>query len=121
MLGGIIEANLEQHPDRERLLSPPAVIGIRVPDVPAAVSIRLAPERVQLRSGLVGRPDLLIQADSDILLGLSTVPLRWGLPDVRAAEGREVVGHLARRRLRIKGMVHHPKALARLNKLLSVG
>lgn len=121
MLGGILAANLERHPDRERLLTPPCVVAIRVPDVPAEVSIRLAPERVQVRSGVVHRVDLVIQADSDILLGLSAVPLRWGLPDVRAAAGRQVLGHLVRRRLRVKGMLRHPSVMARLNKLLSVG
>jgi hypothetical protein len=121
MLGGIIEGNLEQNPGRTRLLAPPAVVSIRVPDVPAEVSIRLTSERVQVRSGLVSRPDVLIQADSEILLGLSSVPLRFGVPDLATGPGREVVGHMVRRRLRIKGMLRHPKVLARLNKLLSVG
>jgi hypothetical protein len=121
MIGGIIQANLEQRPERAGLLSPPAVVSIRVPDVPAEVSIRLTPEEVQVRSGMVTRWHVLVQADSETLLGLSSVPLRFGLPDLGTRAGRRVLGQLMRRRLRIQGMMRHPKVLARLNKLLSVG
>jgi len=121
MVGGIIEGNLRDHPDRARLLVTNTVVGIRVPDVGAEVSLRLQPDRVQVRSGLTGRPEVLVQADSDTLLGLSSVPLRFGLPDVGTKEGRAVLGKFLRRDLRIRGVLRHPRKLARLNKLLSVG
>ena len=121
MLGGIIEGNLEAHPERTALLSPVSVVAIRVPDAGTDVSLRLSPERVQVRNGTVGRADIVIQADSEMLMGLSSVPLRFGLPDLGTAEGRHVIGQLVRRKLRIKGMLRHPGKLARLNKLLSVG
>jgi hypothetical protein len=120
MLGGIIEGNLREHPERERLLSPTAVYAFDVPDVGVQVSLRLSDGRVQVKEGIVGRPHVLIRTESDILLGLSTVPLRFGLPDVATSEGRAVMGHLLRRRLRISGLLRHPLRLARLNKLLSV-
>ncbi len=75
---------------------------------------------VTVRNGLVGRPDILITADSDGLLGLSSVPLRFGLPDATTKEGREVTVKLLRRELKVKGLLLHPLKLARLNKLLSV-
>ncbi len=120
MLGGIIEGNLRDHPDRERLLTPTAVYAFDVPDVQVRVSLRLTAERVQLKEGIVGHPHVVIRTDSDNLLGLSIVPLRFGLPDPATEAGRAVMGDLLRRRLRIKGLVRHPLRLARLNKLLSV-
>jgi hypothetical protein len=63
---------------------------------------------------------VLVQGDSNTLISLSTVPLRFGLPDATRPEGREVMRKLVRRELRVKGLVRHPAKLARLNKLLAV-
>jgi hypothetical protein len=120
MLGGLIQANLAAHPEREALLARPAVYAISAPDVDVAVSIRIEPGRVRVRNGVATHPDVLVQADSETLLGLSTVPLRFGLPDARTPEGRAVNRALLRRRLRVKGLLRHPTKLATLNKLLSV-
>jgi hypothetical protein len=120
MLGALIEGNLTAHPDRERLLAKPAVYVISAPDVDVAVSIRLAPGSVSLRNGTVKRWDITVIADSETLMALSSVPLRLGLPDTLTKEGREVAAKLLTGRLRVKGLVVHPRKLARLNKLLSV-
>ena len=120
MLGGIIRANLEAHPQRKGLLAKSATYSIRASDVDVAVSIRLTPGRVQVRNGVVGRPEIRIEARSERLVALSSVPLRFGLPDVATKEGRAVIGDLVRRRLRVRGLLRHAGKLGRLNKLLSV-
>jgi hypothetical protein len=61
-----------------------------------------------------------VETDAETLVGLSSVPLRFGLPDVTTKEGREVNRKLLKRRLRVRGLLVHPGRLARLNKLLSV-
>ena len=120
MLGGLIQGNLDAHPDRAALLSSRATFAIVAPDVDVAVSIRLQDGSVTVRNGVVGRPDIVITADSDALLGLSSVPLRFGLPDAMTEEGREVTRKLLKGELKVKGLLLHPLKLARLNKLLSV-
>ncbi len=120
MLGGLIQANLAAHPERELLLAKRATYGIEAPDVNVAVSIRLTPGTVTIRNGLVGRPDLSIRTNSDNLLGLSSVPLKFGLPDAMTKEGREVNRKLLKGELKVKGLLRHPGKLARLNKLLTV-
>ncbi len=120
MLGGLIEANLAAHPDREALLAKPATYSITASDAGTSVSIRLAPGTVTVRNGVVGRPDVAIETASDDLIGLSSVPLRFGLPDVTTKEGREVNRKLLHRELRVKGLLAHPGKLAKLNRLLSV-
>jgi hypothetical protein len=121
MLGGIIEGNLREHPERERLLATTTVYGFDVPDVGVHVSLRVSVGKVQVKEGIASRPHVVVRAESDTLLGLSTVPLRLGLPDVATEAGRAVVRDLVARRLRIRGLIRHPIRLARLNKLLSVG
>src|SRR5437879_10848477 len=80
MLGGLIEANLQQHPERESLLRP-AVIGITAPDAGVSISVLIAPEKVTIRNGEPPRAHLRVTADSVTLIELSSVPLRFGLPD----------------------------------------
>ncbi|HEX9236431.1 MAG TPA: hypothetical protein VF972_09135 [Actinomycetota bacterium] len=121
MLGGLIEANLAAHPERARLLEKRATFAIRAPDVDVAVSIRLTPGLVTVRNGVVGRPDILVEADSETLIGLSSVPLRFGLPDVATKEGRAVNRKIFNGRLKVKGLLRHPAKLARLNSLMTVG
>jgi len=121
MIGALVEGNLEAHPELERLLARPATFAIVAPDVDVAVSVRLAPGSVAVRNGVVGRPQVKVTADSDTLMGMSSVPLRFGLPDVTSAEGRGMIGKLFTGKLRVKGMITHAGTLARLNKLLSVG
>jgi len=120
MLGGLIEGNVAAHPELVKLLSRPATYAIVAPDVDVAVSIRLASGRVTVRNGVVGRPDVQIETDSDSLIGLSSVPLKFGFPDAMTKEGRDVNRKLFRRELKVRGLLRHPGKLARLNKLLSV-
>lgn len=121
MLGGLIEGNLAGHPERARLLSKVSTYGIRARDVDVDVSIRLAPGKVIVRNGIVGRPNILVETDSETLVGLSSVPLMLGLPDIGTKEGREVNRKLLNGKLKVKGMLLYPGRLARLNKLLAVG
>ena len=119
MQGGLIEANLEAHPEREELLKP-AVIVVTAPDADVAVTLAIAPGRVDVSNGAKGRADLAVRADSDTLIELSSVPLRFGLPDSMTKEGRAVTGKLMKGEIKVKGMYRAPGKLARLNKLLSV-
>jgi hypothetical protein len=75
---------------------------------------------VIVANGLRGRPDLVVRAPSETLIELSSVPLRFGLPDSMTKEGRAVNMKLLRGEIRVKGMFAHLGKLARLNKLLSV-
>jgi hypothetical protein len=120
MMGGLIEANLTAHPERSALLLKRATYAIQAPDVDVAVSIRLYRGTVTVRNGVVGRPDVLIRANSDDLVGMSAVPLRFGLPDLRTKEGRDVNRKFLKGQLKVKGLLRHPGKLARLNKLMSV-
>jgi hypothetical protein len=120
MLGALIEGNVAARPELEKLLSRPATYSVVAPDADVAVSIRLAGGRVTVRNGVVGRPDVMVTTDSQTLMGLSSVPLKFGLPNVMTKAGREVNRKLLEGRLKVKGLLLHPVKLGRLNKLLSV-
>lgn len=120
MIGGLIEANVSADPARARLLAPPAVVGIVAPDAEVACTVRLSPARVSVANGLVGRPLVLVRADTITLTDLTTVPLRLGFPDPLTRAGRSVSARLIRRDLKVRGLVRHPGVVSRINRLLSV-
>jgi hypothetical protein len=120
MLGDLIEANLAAHPDRGKLLVPPATVGIVAVDAGVALTLRLVPGRVTVGNGLSGTPQVVIRATSDTLTDLSSVPLRFGFPDAMTPEGRAATRKLLRGELRVKGLLLHPGIVSRVNRLLSV-
>lgn len=119
MIGGLIEGNLRNHPERARLLRP-ATIGIVATDAEASLTLRLAPGRVTVANGLRGRPQVVVRTDSVALTELSSVPLRLGFPDATTAEGRAATRKLLRGELKVRGLLTRPDIVSRLNRLLSV-
>jgi hypothetical protein len=119
MVAELIEQNLARDPDRRALLRRSVVV-LDAPDADVTVFLRIAPEVVRVGDGDVPDAHLRIRADSGDLLGLTTAPLRFGLPDLLTPEGRAILGDLIGGRVRIRGLLRHPLRLARLTKLLSV-
>jgi hypothetical protein len=98
----------------------PSSATITVPDAGVAITVRTRPGEVEIRDGVDPGAQLAIKADSERLLSLTSAPLRFGLPDVFDARGRAVLRDVVSGRVRIRGMVAHPRRLARLSSLLSV-
>jgi hypothetical protein len=121
MIGGLIDANLQAHPERVGLMRRRASIGIVAADAGVELTLRLAPGRVTVANGITGKPQVVVRADSEALTELTSVPLRFGFPDAMTAEGRAVIQKLLKRRLKVQGMTVYPGIVSRLNRLLSVG
>jgi hypothetical protein len=119
MVGGLIEQNIERDPSRRRLLRP-ALTSITVPDVGVAITVRTGAGGVEVRDGADATAQIAITADSVKLLELTSAPLRFGLPDLFDPRGRAVLCNVVSRRVRIRGLLRHPRRLARLSALLSV-
>ena len=119
MLGDLLGQNLARHPERAALLAR-AVSSIEAPDAEVAVTISLTPMAIVVAEGVDARATVHVRAPSDRLLALVASPLRFGLPDLFSAEGRAVATDLVRGRLRVRGLVRHPRQVARLTRLLSV-
>jgi hypothetical protein len=119
MVAELIEQNLARDPGRLRLLRPSVAV-LDAPDSEVTVFLRIDPDGVRVGDGDVPDAHVRIRADSGRLLDLTTAPLRLGLPDLMAPEGRAIVRDLLAGRLRIRGLLRHTLRLARLTKLLSV-
>jgi hypothetical protein len=120
MLAGLLRANLARSPDRSRLVKA-GVVQLDAPDAGIVVTVRSRPGRVEIANGPANPgAHLVIRASSRDLLELSATPLRLGLPDPLRRRGRAVLARVARRRVRISGMLRHPVLLSRFSRLLSV-
>ena len=119
MIGGLIEANLSAHPEREKLLKK-ALIGIVAEDAHVALTLRIQPGKVTVSNGLAPSVDVLVRADSETLTELSAVPLRLGFPDAFSRAGRAVTGKLFKGSMRVQGLITRAGTVSRLNRLLSV-
>jgi hypothetical protein len=119
MIGGLIEQNLERDPSRQALLNG-AVVAISAPDAEVAVTVRMGRGDVVVSDGVKPEAKVVITADSSLLLAMTASPLRFGLPDAFTKQGRAVLGDVLARRVRIRGLIGHPRILAGLTRLLSV-
>jgi hypothetical protein len=119
MIGGLIEANLENHPERSSLLKS-AVVGIVAEDAHVALTLVISPNSVSVANGLPPSADVIVRADSETLTELSSAPLRLGFPDAFSRDGRAVTRKLFSGTLRVQGLLRHAGVVSRLNRLLSV-
>lgn len=120
LVGRLIETNLAVDPDRRGLLRD-TVVELSASDAELHATIRLAAGDLTISNGALSpRPHLRVVADAFDLVELAGAPLRFGLPDVFASEGRSVLRRIATRHVRVSGMFRHPIRLSRFTRLLSV-
>lgn len=94
-------------------------VQITVPDAEVTIGLYFAGGVCRVANGRVPHPTISLTAPSDVMLAMSTVPLTFGLPAVNTVEGREFLGKVFRREIRISGM-QHVFLLSQLNRLMSL-
>jgi hypothetical protein len=121
ILTDVLNTNLEQKPQKLKTFNNlRAVIGINVTDVGKAVSLVFTGEKVTIEEGIKEKPQVIITADSETIMGLNFVNIKWGLPYYFDEAGRNVIKLLLSGKLKIQGMLLHPVILTRLTKVMSV-
>jgi hypothetical protein len=120
MIAGLLEQHLARDPAREALVARPTVVQLSVPDAAVVTVVRLSPDGVHVADGPARDAHLRIVAPSDRLLALVAAPLRAGFPDPAHADGRAAIADLITGRVRVRGLVRHPRRLAAFTSLLSV-
>ena len=121
MLADMIKSNLDSKPSRMkdfRALQGP--IYIFADDADVDMTMAFSKGSLTVFGGRVGKPVLEIVTDSETLLSLANISIKFGLPFFFDKLGIEVVMKLLKRQLKIKGMIFHPFALVRLTKVMSV-
>jgi len=119
LVAGLLSQHLAREPSRATLLARSIVV-LSMPDADVAVTVRLEPGRVRVADGVAPEAHLRVVASADRVLALAAAPLRAGLPDPLRRDGRAALADVLRGRVRVHGMLRHPRRLARFTSLLSV-
>ncbi|MDP9405274.1 MAG: hypothetical protein M3O86_01545 [Actinomycetota bacterium] len=121
MIAGLVEANVAADAGKARLLeSLRGAAQLDVRDADVTIGLKFVPGTLTVTSVAVPGADVRITADAATVMALSTVPLRYGLPDVATPEGRAVVGKLATGQLRVAGLPLGLPLLRAVTTLLNV-
>jgi hypothetical protein len=121
MIAGLVRGNAAADAGKNRLLETTrGAAQLDVPDAELTIALRFVPGALTITGEMLPGTDVRITADSDTLMGLSTVPLRLGLPNPGSPDGRAVVGKMLTRELKIAGLPLGLGLLTRLNRLLNV-
>lgn len=119
LVAGLLEQHLAREPSRASHLRPSVVV-LSVPDADVAVTVRFAPDGVRVADGSESDAHLRIVAPSDRLVALAAAPLRAGVPDPLTRDGRAALADVLSGRVRVHGLLRHPRRLTRFASVLSV-
>jgi len=68
----------------------------------------------------VGKPDIVIRTDSDKVIGLNSISIKFGLPWYFDEAGVTVLKQILSGEIKVQGMLVHPVILTKLTKIMSV-
>lgn len=125
LVESLLETNLLRYPERAMLIRRRETAALVATDAGVAVTIQMLPGAAHASGSVVVHDgedpgaEIAVQAESLALLELAGTPLRLGLPDVLTPSGRGVLLQIARRRIRVRGLVRHLGTVRRLSILLS--
>jgi hypothetical protein len=121
MLQELLRQNLEQNPhkigDFKKLRIP---IGLIVLDAEIDLTMAFSKGTLTIHPGIKENPGLLITCDSQAVMALSNVKIKWGMPYYFDEQGKEVLEAMRKGRIKIKGMAAHFPSLVRLSRVMSV-
>lgn len=121
MLGGLLTANLAAEPAKEALVRrTTGAVGLVVTDTDEEVRLHFAGGDLWITSGPAIAAELRLVGTADTILGLSTVPLRFGLPDLLTSSGRGLTGRWVAGGLEVHGLPRHALLLRTVLSLLNV-
>lgn len=120
LLSSLLAGNLDR-PEKLRVFNTlETTARILAKDIGVEVTLVFARGSLTFHGGRPTRPDLSIETDSETLLDLANINIKFGLPYYFDEAGIGILKKLVRRELKIKGMFAHPVALTRLTKIMSI-
>lgn len=121
MMADLLRANLERRPERAKYLRSPASFTITGADIGLSLTLRITDGQILVASGKTKPPAAVrVRGEGVQLLELSSVPLRFGFPDLLTPQGRAALKAMRSGKLKVKGLLRHPGMVSRLNRLLAV-
>jgi hypothetical protein len=122
MLGGLIEANIENSPAKRKDFDElEARVGIWVTDIDEGVTLEFQRGALVVHNGLQPKRDITIRAEAETVMSLSNLKIGlFGMPVYYNAVGRGVATKLLQGRLRIEGMLGNIATVNTVTRIFSV-
>ena len=122
MLGGLIEANVENRPEKRKDFETLAArVGIFVTDIDEGVTLDFQRGSLLVHNGLQPKRDITIRAEADTVMNLSNLKIGpFGMPVYYNEVGRGIAMKLVRGRLRIDGLIGNLATLNTVTRIFSV-
>lgn len=121
MLSSLIRQNIADKPEKLADLKRLCIdVGIEAYDIDVKLTMSFSGGGLVFHNGIRENAQVLIVADSDSILNLSLISIRFGLPWLFDKNGMEFARKFLSGSLKIKGMATNPMALVRLTRLVSV-
>jgi hypothetical protein len=129
MLADLLRQNLEMKPQKARdMEAMTGRIALLAEDADVTLTLRFDHGSLKVYDGVIGVPDVVVRASSDVILALSNIPLtrRWGLPipAFRDREGlkviREVLAAMRKGTMKVDGAAFHAPLMLHLTRIMSV-
>ena len=121
MLSSLIRQNItvkQQRLNDLRMLN--IHIGLWANDIGVKLTMVFENGALVFHDGISEETQVLIVADSDSILNLSLLPIKFGIPWLLNKPGITFIGKLISGSLKITGLLKHPLAIIRLTRLISV-
>jgi len=121
MIKDLISQNIMAHPERSKDLNRlNGNIAIVARDIGVSLTLNCKKGVIVLYDGAKQKCKLQIETDSDNILKLSTLRIKFKMPYLFDKTGREVIGLFFQGKLKIYGLLRHPVLLIHLTKLFSI-
>jgi len=122
MLGGLIEANVESRPEKQKdFESLAAKVGIFVTDIDEGVTLDFRSGSLVVHNGLEPKRDITIRAEAGTVMSLSNLKIGlFGMPVYYDEVGRGVALKLLQGKLRIDGLLGNFATLNTVTRIFSV-
>ncbi|HEX9364573.1 MAG TPA: SCP2 sterol-binding domain-containing protein [Candidatus Dormibacteraeota bacterium] len=122
MLGGLIEANVENSAAKKKDFEALAArVGIFVTDIDEGVTLDFRKGSLVVHNGLQSKRDLTIRAEADTVMNLSNLKIGlFGMPVYYDGVGRGVAAKLLQGKLRIDGLLGNLATLNTVTRIFSV-
>lgn len=121
MIKDLIAQNLEQNPHKVSDFAKLNItVGLVVTDVHIEMTMAFSKGTLTVHSGILDKSGIVIRTEADIVMAMSNVKVKFGLPYYFDETGSEILRAMKQRRLKIKGMIFHLPSLIWLSRVLSV-
>jgi hypothetical protein len=122
MLGGLIEANIENSPAKRKDFDGLAArVGIWVTDIDEGVTLEFERGSMAVHNGLKAKRDITIRAEAGTVMELSNLKIGiFGMPVYYNEVGRGVALKLLQGKLRIDGLLGNIATLNTVTRIFSV-